>query len=159
MLLALLKKLVGSSIEMVAEEVFYNDLDSSAGDGLEHMEKQTSSSQTKTSSVAFNVYGDGNSRSNSVDYHCTPYVFRRSSMDTTGLQCLNTSILTRTPLESTPLMSVHAGASVSPGDVLNESKEEIPMDDSDQEQDYGSVRLRRRDKHIDYALFHRTGFK
>ena len=58
MLLALLKKLVGSSIEMVAEEVFYNDLDSSAGDGLEHMEKQTLSSQPKTSSVAFNVYGD-----------------------------------------------------------------------------------------------------
>ena len=93
--------------QMVTEEVFHHELESSAVEYPEHMEQQTSSYQPKTSSVAFNVYGDANSRSNSVDYHCTLHIFRRSSIDTTGLQCFDTSSLTRIPLESTPLVSAH----------------------------------------------------
>ena len=88
-----------------------------------------------------NVFANGNSRPNSVDYYCTPNIFKRSSVGVSDIADTSTPPLTRVPLESTPLTTDGAGV-------------------SDEDQDnYGSGSLRHRGRRINYALFHRTGQK
>ena len=73
---------------------------------------------------------------------------------------LDNSSLRRTTLESTPLAPINVDE-VDSVDGLQDQDQEVNgrRNDGVQEQDDGSVRLHFRGKKIDYALYHKTGFK
>ena len=93
-----------------------------------------------------------------MDHYCTPNIFRSSSLSTNDLVRMDRSFFTRIPLERSPLMSFSADASSSSSEGTR-MNDEFNLELPNQEERYGGVSLRRRDKKIDYALYHRTGSK
>ena len=127
--------------EMLSGEVFQSDTDPFMS-GPQNLTLRISPPyRPKTSSVGMNVFANGNSRPSSVDYYCTPNIFKHSSLGVSDLAGTSTPPFTRVPLESTPLTTDGAGVS------------------EEYQDNYGSVSLRHRGKRINYALFHRTGHK
>ena len=149
---------VCSKAQTEEEEVFHPNGDSLKINDQNRTEYISSPNPPKTSSVGFNVFVNGDSRPNSVDHYCTPNIFRSSSVGTSDLVRLDTPLFTRIPLENSPLMSFYEDASPSSYEGPRRNNE-CSFKITNQEENYGSVSLRRRKKKIDYALYHRTGSK
>ena len=150
----------GHEESQMYDEVFNQNPDSFVSDVQEYDVYRNLPNQPKSSSVGLNVYNDDNSRPNSVDYSCTPNIFKSSSVGTSDLIRLDNSFLTRTTVESTPLAPTNVDEVDSLDDLRHQVQDaSLGMVGVVQERNNGSVRLRSRGKKIDYALYHKTGFK
>ena len=116
---------------------------------------------TRSSSIRFNVYNDGNSRPNSVEHFIPRNTFRYTSIQDEDMLYPSSSSLSRVPLSSTPLHPNRNHQDVDVVEVQFPSTPIRPMtqpntSDLVQEED---VTLVRRQNRIDYALYNRTGVK